>query len=167
MISGCARSRDTGSSTCLRRSSNPGSTTAREASEGITRRYGSRRSIQFRPIAPASWRGSRAEFFLEMQKFLTAAGANQAAAAAEARAVKSIEVSVIIPFCQNTDQLRLAITSVLAQTHKNIEIIVVYDTPETDISEAIPSVLPDGFTFAHYCQHRRGAGPARNFAIKR
>jgi glycosyltransferase involved in cell wall biosynthesis len=111
--------------------------------------------------------GSHAQFFLEMQKFLSQAGANQAAAEAGSRAVESIKVSVIIPFFQNTDQLRAAVNSVLSQTHKNIEVIVVYDTPETNISDAVPGALPAGFTFAHYCQHRRGAGLARNFGVER
>jgi len=111
--------------------------------------------------------GSHARFFLKMQKFLSHAGANQAAAEAGSRAVQSIKVSVVIPFFQNTDQLRAAVNSVLSQTHKNIEVIVVYDTPETNISDAVPGALPAGFTFAHYCQHRRGAGLARNFGVER
>jgi glycosyltransferase involved in cell wall biosynthesis len=111
--------------------------------------------------------GSQTQFFVKMQRFLSAAGAIEAAAEAAERALQSTRVSVVIPFFQNTDQLRAAVNSVLSQTHNNIEILVIYDTPETDISDALPSVLPAGFTVAHYCQHRRGAGLARNYGINR
>lgn len=69
-------------------------------------------------------------------------------------------VSVIIPFFNNFYWLSEAIDSVLNQTYKNLEIIIINDGSNIDISSIITS---DNIKI--YSQENKGPGAARNLGI--
>ncbi|MBW3097259.1 glycosyltransferase family 2 protein [Pseudohoeflea coraliihabitans] len=126
------------------------------------------------PKRAAELEGSTVEFYAAMARFLEAADAQEAAAHARRRARRQIAsghdqplVSVVIPFHSGIDLLRAAIYSVRAQTHRNIEIILVHDTPETDPSPYLPQPAEGEPSVTVYCQDGRGAGMARNYGKKR
>ena len=74
-------------------------------------------------------------------------------------------VSVIIPTCDRAEPLRVAISSVLAQTFQDFEIVVVDDAASDTTREVV-----DSFTERRmqYIRHpaRRGASAARNTGIR-
>ena len=73
-------------------------------------------------------------------------------------------VSVIIPTYNRTDYLKITLNSVLSQTYKNIEIIVVDDGSEGDANKT----LCDSFSNVIYIKIKNSGGPARprNTGIK-
>ena len=73
-------------------------------------------------------------------------------------------VSVIIPTYNRTDYLKITLNSVLSQTYKNIEIIVVDDGSEGDANK----ILCDSFSNVIYIKIKNSGGPARprNTGIK-
>ncbi|ELZ56307.1 MULTISPECIES: glycosyltransferase family 2 protein [unclassified Haloferax] len=77
--------------------------------------------------------------------------------------MSSPTVSVIIPTYNRPEKLLRAVNSVLEQTYQDIEIIVINDFPEQDVSE----VLPD-YESVRCIQHKqnRGAPVARNNGIQ-
>ena len=113
--------------------------------------------------------GNEYLFYTGMEQFLHQASATDAAnhaADMAARTVRDTLVSVVIPFHRNLQQLRAAIGSVLAQTHQNTEILVVYDEADQDISCAVPEGMLGVRVFG-FKQDGRGAGSARNYGIQK
>lgn len=72
-------------------------------------------------------------------------------------------VSVIIPTYNRTDLVRRAVKSVLKQSYKNIEIIVVDDASEKDIESSVCELGE-----VRYFKNEENRGPcySRNFGIK-
>lgn len=81
-----------------------------------------------------------------------------------ARPLSAARVSVVIPTYNSSVSLREAIESVLAQTYKDFEIIVI-DDGSTDDTEAVVRSL--GNRVGYFKQENQGAGAARNAGIKR
>lgn len=77
-------------------------------------------------------------------------------------------VSVIIPTFNRCHVLRNAVNSVLSQTYRHIEIIIV-DDGSTDATEAVISLLPKQNKRIYSVKHpfNRGAQAARNTGIKK
>lgn len=73
------------------------------------------------------------------------------------------KVSVIIPFYSHIDWLCEAVDSVLAQTYKNFEIILVNDGSKEDMTEFLKK-YGDKLTYVY--QENAGAGAARNNGIR-
>ena len=74
---------------------------------------------------------------------------------------KTPTVSIIIPFYNNVDWLNEAVDSVMKQTYKDYEIIVVNDGSKEDITlflEKNPEII-------YFYQKNNGAGSARNKGI--
>lgn len=71
-------------------------------------------------------------------------------------------VSVVIPFFRGKEWLREALESVVNQTYKSIEIIIVNDGSHEDIS-SIVNKYEDKIKY--YSQKNKGAAAARNIAI--
>ena len=80
--------------------------------------------------------------------------------------VDTIKVSVIIPFYNRINWTIEAINSVLNQTHKNTEIILVNDCSTDDISDINNIVKNNGNIRITSLQENSGAGLARNVGIK-
>jgi len=75
-------------------------------------------------------------------------------------------VSVVIPVYNNTIYLIEAIESVLKQSYKNYEIIVIDDGSTDDIKSALGKYLADFHNIRYFKQENRGPGPARNKGIR-
>ncbi len=73
------------------------------------------------------------------------------------------KVSVIIPFYSHKEWLEEAISSVVAQTHKNIEIIVINDGSAEDVRSLIDKYKGK---IVYLEQANRGAAAARNRGIE-
>lgn len=73
------------------------------------------------------------------------------------------KVSVIIPFYSNIPWLKEAVDSVLAQTYKNFEIILVNDGSPEDLSEFLNEY---GDKIKYITQRNGGPGSARNHGIR-
>jgi len=74
-------------------------------------------------------------------------------------------VSIIIPAYNAADYLKEAVDSVLAQTYKNIEIIVVDDGSTDDTRSALESYVASG-KIKYIYQKNKGLAGARNTGIK-
>lgn len=74
-------------------------------------------------------------------------------------------VSVIIPCYNNALYLRQCIDSVLGQTYRNIEIIVVDDGSDDNTSEVIVDYITDN-KISYYKLEHGGVSKARNVAIE-
>lgn len=77
--------------------------------------------------------------------------------------MKNELVSVIIPTYNRGYVLQRAIDSVLAQTHENLELIIVDDGSTDDTKQLIESI--DDERLSYYCLDHKGACTARNFGI--
>lgn len=75
-------------------------------------------------------------------------------------------ISVIIPCYNNVDYIERSIRSVLNQTYKNIEVIVVDDGSEDNSREVILSIRDKRLIFLRN-EKNVGAGASRNRGIKR
>jgi len=80
--------------------------------------------------------------------------------------VDSIKVSVIIPFYNRINWTIEAVNSVLNQTHKNTEIILVNDCSTDDISDVYNLAKNNGNIRITSLQKNYGAGEARNIGIQ-
>lgn len=76
------------------------------------------------------------------------------------------KVSVIIPFYNRPEVTINSIKSVQAQTHKNIEIILVNDVSTEDISIVLDYIKNEKNIILINAEINRGAGAARNLGIK-
>lgn len=74
-------------------------------------------------------------------------------------------VSVIVPTCNRPDRLREALQSVLAQSYRDFEIIVVNDG-SIDVSSVVGSLNADGVITLINHDHNRGLAAARNTGIR-
>lgn len=113
--------------------------------------------------------GSEYGFYVRTADFLREARVGAAASEAAKRAEEALDrvkVSIVIPFYRDIEQLKAAIHSAIAQSHRNIEIIVVYDDAGQDLS-AIQAMTKFEERLHVFCQNRRGAGEARNFGVKK
>ncbi len=80
----------------------------------------------------------------------------------------SVDVSVIIPVYNRFDTLKRALNSVLIQTYKNIEVIIVDDGSDSDIGSAIVEYvksLDDSRVRVVVNTHNRGVSYSRNLGI--
>ena len=73
-------------------------------------------------------------------------------------------VTVIIPAFNSNSCIRVAIESVLEQTYKNYEIIVVDDGSTDSTRATLDPWIKDG-TIRYYYQKNKGAAAARNLGI--
>ena len=81
-------------------------------------------------------------------------------------AIQSIKVSVIIPFYNRIELLENSINSVLQQTHKNIEIILI-DDGTTESIKSIEILLKENPTIRYIKNDvNKGASYSRNIGIK-
>lgn len=78
--------------------------------------------------------------------------------------IKDIKVSVIIPFYSGVEWLCEAVQSVIDQTHKNIEIIVVNDGSPEDVSGFLEQYHNK---IKYFYKENGGAASARNLAISK
>lgn len=74
-----------------------------------------------------------------------------------------VNVSVIIPAFNRKNLLLRAINSVLLQTYKNFELIVVDDGSTEDLTEVIETVAANGHIF--FSTKNNGVASARNFGV--
>lgn len=77
--------------------------------------------------------------------------------------MSEILVSVIIPFFKNREWLEEAIESVLKQSYKNIEILVINDGSNEDLSKIIEKYK---LNIIYIKQKNKGAAYSRNIGIK-
>ena len=77
-------------------------------------------------------------------------------------------ISVVIPTYKRYDLLERAIKSVLNQTYKNIEIIVVDDNPSTSLHRKETEEIMKKYPQIKYIKNKEnlGGGPTRNVGIK-
>lgn len=80
--------------------------------------------------------------------------------------IQNIKVSVIIPFYNRIDLLKNSINSVLQQTHKNIEILLI-DDGTTESIKAIEILIKENPTIRYIKNDtNKGASYSRNIGIK-
>jgi glycosyltransferase involved in cell wall biosynthesis len=112
--------------------------------------------------------GSSLRFFQSQAEFLSGTPYTVAAAHAWRRAevcASATKVSVVIPFFNEIGTAKRALLSVLAQTHRNIEIIAVDDGSSDDLSELNDIAATDSRV---RILHKTNGGPgsARNFGVQ-
>src|SRR5690554_6138138 len=77
-----------------------------------------------------------------------------------------VKASVIIPVCNREVELRRAVLSVLKQTHKNIEVIVVENnSKDPDLLRSVVNELKDRRVKFHSLKECKNANVARNFGM--
>lgn len=74
-------------------------------------------------------------------------------------------VSVVIPTYDRPEFLERAVESVLAQTYKNIEIVVVDDCPSNPVEDVIIAFCDERISYVQHSENR-GVCAARNTGIK-
>ncbi|MBR4909835.1 MAG: glycosyltransferase [Clostridia bacterium] len=121
--------------------------------------------------------GNELNFFKVMHKFLLTTPFEEAIAYAKSECERAardllkesenIKVTVIIPFYNRVDKLFGAIDSVYAQTHKNIELLLINDASTDDLS-ALKEYIGDKETETKIIDIAVNAGPAnaRNIGIE-
>jgi len=78
-----------------------------------------------------------------------------------------IKVSIIIPYFRNFIFFKKAIKSVLEQSHKNFEIIIIYDDPQKKELHLLKKFITNNKKIKLLINKRNiGAGPSRNKGIK-
>ncbi len=75
------------------------------------------------------------------------------------------DVSVVIPTYNRSEKLRRAIKSVLDQSHRNFELIVIDDNSEDDTEEVVEGFGDDRIVY-HRNKKNLGGGGARNLGIR-
>ena len=78
--------------------------------------------------------------------------------------LKSIHISVIIPFCNRVAWTLEAIKSVLSQTHGNLELLLV-DDGSTDDLEALRQIINQDPRVRYVRQENAGPARARNYGL--
>ena len=119
--------------------------------------------------------GSEFTFYSKTFELMKSAGYNKAAKWVECKLngiqkdlnySNEIKVSIIIPFKNRIMSLKKAIESVLAQTHKNIELILINDNSTEDISKIADIAKSDSRIILCDNIFKKGASGARNTGIK-
>lgn len=112
--------------------------------------------------------GSRKKYFSELAKFLNNTPYARAADFAESQSKKfehDTLVSVVIPFYNDSEFTCRAIKSALAQTHPNIEVVVVNDGSTKSIA-SVKSLVSKHDNVKLISIKNGGVGNARNTALK-
>lgn len=112
--------------------------------------------------------GSAYGFLSDTARFLAKTPYNEAEALAIRMAEKAradLKISVIIPFYNRISWTIDAVRSVLAQTHKKFEILLVDDGSTEDISPLIEFIQSDR-RIKYFRQQNSGPAKARNHAIE-
>lgn len=119
--------------------------------------------------------GSEYNYYLQMEKFLKETPYHIAEEHCRKKykkieddvkpSIKDIKVSVIIPFYNRTKLVVRAIKSVLKQTHKNYEILVINDGSTDDITEIKKIVKENKNIKLINVKPNKGAANARNVGI--
>lgn len=74
-------------------------------------------------------------------------------------------ISVIIPMYNTSDYIEITLKSVLAQTYKNIEIVVVDDGSKDNGAEIVKNLILKDSRIKYFFQSNQGVSAARNNAI--
>lgn len=119
--------------------------------------------------------GNAYRFYNAMEAFLSLTKIDRAAQHAgllAERSLDDIKVSVVVPCHKSLADIRASAASVLAQTHPNIELIVVTDCGSDQPGEATPDAIrtvlqpsQPGHSAIVVTQSGRGAASARNHGI--
>jgi glycosyltransferase involved in cell wall biosynthesis len=112
-----------------------------------------------------SLEGTRYRFFCEMGEFLRKNNLGLAATGIAHRAksaLSEILVSVVIPVFNNANFAVSALDSVLAQTHENIEVVLVDDGSNEDMAILEQAAAAAGARVRVLRQDNRGPASARN-----
>lgn len=80
--------------------------------------------------------------------------------------ISKIKVSVVVPFYQRVGETINAVKSILNQSHKNTEIIVIDDSSTEDVSRLITLCKKRQIKYYRNSKNS-GAGYSRNFGIKK
>ena len=76
-------------------------------------------------------------------------------------------VSIIIPYYKKKKYVKLAINSVLQQTYKNFELIIIYDDYDKEDLNFLKEIIKKDKRIKLYTNKKNlGAGRSRNKAIK-
>lgn len=121
--------------------------------------------------------GSEYAFYEEMAKFLSDSPYEETARFCEEKSnaiakkilskVEETKVSVIIPFYNRVDLVIESLKSVMIQSHKNLEIIVVNDGSEDDITKLNKVITTDERIKFINVNPNKGASNARNVGIEK
>lgn len=81
---------------------------------------------------------------------------------------KNILVSILMPYYDAFDTVRVAVNSILKQTYPNWELVIVNDSKDDDrdIKNYINSLVRDGYKIRYSTQYNHGQAHARNEAFK-
>lgn len=75
-------------------------------------------------------------------------------------------VSIVVPIYNMGAQLKVAAKTLLAQTYKNIEIILIDDGSSDDTASVCKKLQSMDSRVSYFYQKNRGSGPARNKGIE-
>jgi teichuronic acid biosynthesis glycosyltransferase TuaG len=76
-------------------------------------------------------------------------------------------VSIIIPYYKKIHYIEKTIHSILNQTYKKIEVIIVYDDQDLDDYKTIKKLIKNDKRFKLILNNKNlGAGPSRNKGIE-
>lgn len=75
-------------------------------------------------------------------------------------------VSVLIPCHNKGEYISRCINSIIGQTHRNIQIVVIDDGSDDDSISTIKRLALEDSRIEYYCQNCRGVADARNTALK-
>jgi len=79
--------------------------------------------------------------------------------------MKKVEISVVLPTFNRANLVSRAIKSVLAQSHKHLELIIIDDGSDDHTKEVVDSFTDPRIRYMHHGKNRGGAA-ARNTGIK-
>jgi glycosyltransferase involved in cell wall biosynthesis len=111
---------------------------------------------------------TRLEFFININKFLSSTPYCDALKYSENiinSLLEKLKVSIVIPFFNRIEATINAIESVISQTHKNIEIILINDGSTEDILK-ITEIVNKNECIKYFSQINAGCSAARNLGIK-
>ena len=80
---------------------------------------------------------------------------------------KNIDISVVIPVFNGELFLNSCVSSVLNQTYKNIEVIIVNDGSTDDTERLIYEIQKQDNRVKYFYQSNQGQGAARNYGLKK
>ena len=113
--------------------------------------------------------GSRKKYYSELRKFLETTSYEGARNYAHERSIIDLEditVSVIIPFYNNVELVKKAVQSVVLQTHRNLDIIIINDGSTDDITQ-IHKLISNERRLRLLETENRGPGYARNLGLEK